>query len=132
MSETITFQSNFSVGELSPIMGARIDLDIYYKALKLARNVVTVPQGPLRRRFGTDYVDALQDITDYNQVKYASFEYSSSQEYLLVFIPEAILIYEGTTFVATVSTVYTVDQIPVLRFDQDLNNLIIVHPDVPP
>lgn len=132
MAESITYQANFSVGELSPIMGARVDLDTYYKGLKLARNVVTVPQGPLRRRFGTDYVAVLEAISDYTNVRLASFEYSASDEYLLVFIPEAIRIYQDFTLVATVVTPYTADQIIDLRYDQDLNNLIIVHPDVPP
>ena len=46
------FQTNFSVGELDPLLRARTDLDQYQNALEQAQNVIVQPQGGIKRRDG--------------------------------------------------------------------------------
>ena len=50
-------QSSFASGELSPLILGRTDLDQYYKGAENAQNVVIVPQGGVKRRPGTQFVD---------------------------------------------------------------------------
>lgn len=132
LQETWTFQADFSIGEITPLLQARVDIDQYYKALKTAKNVVNLPQGPMTKRFGLRYISQIIGISTFTEIRLASFEYSSDTQYVLVFIPGSIIIYQNDELVATVPTIYTSDQIIELRFDQNLNQLIIVHPDVPP
>ena len=50
------FQTNFSVGELDPLLRARTDLQQYQNALEEATNVIVQPQGGVRRRDGLQFI----------------------------------------------------------------------------
>ena len=52
MSRLINIQTNFSIGELDPLVRGRVDLQQYYNALQTASNVFIQPQGGLKRRDG--------------------------------------------------------------------------------
>jgi hypothetical protein len=52
-------QSSFASGELSPLLIGRTDLDQYYKGGQSAENVVIVPQGGVKRRPGTEFIDGV-------------------------------------------------------------------------
>jgi len=43
MTRVINIQTNFTVGEIDPLLRGRIDLAQYYSGLKTARNVVVLP-----------------------------------------------------------------------------------------
>jgi hypothetical protein len=49
MTRFVNIQTNFSTGELDPLLRARIDIEAYRNALEEATNVVIQPQGGLRR-----------------------------------------------------------------------------------
>ena len=57
MPKSQFLQSSFASGELSPLIKGRTDLDQYYKGGQTAENVVIVPQGGIKRRPGTVFVD---------------------------------------------------------------------------
>ena len=46
-------------GELSPLLKGRIDLTQYYQGVQTAKNLVIVPQGGMKRRPGTEYVQTV-------------------------------------------------------------------------
>lgn len=125
-----TSQYNFSAGELSPLMGVRADTEIFYKGLRKAENVISIPQGGLRRRFGTIFNAEIPNITNYNQVKFFAFQYSSTIKYLIVFVPAFIYIYRGGSLLAAVASPYTASQIIEVQATQNLATMIITHPDV--
>ena len=52
-------QTSFASGELSPLLMGRTDLDQYYKGAQDAENVVIVPQGGVKRRPGTQFVESI-------------------------------------------------------------------------
>jgi hypothetical protein len=52
-------QTSFASGELSPLLLGRTDLDQYYKGAQTAENVVIVPQGGVKRRPGTKFIDVM-------------------------------------------------------------------------
>ena len=66
MAKTRTIQTAFTSGVLSPLLLGRVDLQQYYQGLELGDNVVLLPQGGLRRRAGTAYVDEALPIMDRN------------------------------------------------------------------
>lgn len=127
-----TLQANFTSGELSPLVSARADKEVFYKGLNTAKNVIAIPQGGLRRRAGLDYVDTIPFVTNYEEIRLYGFQYSTNTKYTLVFTPGYIYIYKDTALVSTVATLYTASQISGLKFAQDLATLIIVHPTFQP
>ena len=59
MSRIVQIQTNFSVGEIDPLLRARIDLKQYFSALETAENVIIQPQGGVKRREGMRYATTL-------------------------------------------------------------------------
>ena len=57
MANSTFMQTNFVSGELSPLLKGRTDLDQYYAGCETAANVLIVPQGGLKRRAGTAFID---------------------------------------------------------------------------
>ena len=75
MSRFVDIQSNFSTGELDPLLRSRVDLPNYNNALAKATNVLIQPQGGLRRRFGSKYILELPSAAA-NGVRLVPFQFS--------------------------------------------------------
>ncbi len=56
MPRFVDVQTNFSTGELDPLLRSRVDLQQYNNALAKATNVVIQPQGGIRRRPGLKHI----------------------------------------------------------------------------
>lgn len=56
MAKTRFIQSSFTSGVLSPLLKGRIDLAQYYQGLEVGENIILLPQGGLRRRPGTQFI----------------------------------------------------------------------------
>ncbi len=97
-------QDIFSKGELSPLMYSRVTVASYYNGLKKAKNAITYPQGGTGKRFGTLFLAEIPGVTDYLQIFFESFQYLNECCYVLIFIPDNILIYLEGTLVATVTS----------------------------
>ena len=66
----IQFQTNFSVGELDPLIRARTDLQQYQNALEEATNVIIQPQGGFKRRDGLEFIyDFGSTFTDFKVIE---------------------------------------------------------------
>ena len=98
MAQLIWSQDVFSKGELSPLMYSRVTVNAYYNSLKLAKNVITIPQGGATKRFGTEYLNEVPgNQTSKDDILFTSFQYLNQCLYLLVFTPDSLTIYlEGT------------------------------------
>jgi len=115
MAEVIWSQDIFSKGELSPLMYGRVTVDAYYNGLKTARNCITYPQGGIGKRFGTLFNAEISGITDYRQAYFESFTYNAECVYMVIVIPDNILIYLEGILVATVaSTGITAPMVPLI------------------
>lgn len=57
MAKTRSIINSFLSGELSPLLKGNTGLAQYYQGLEQAKNVVIVPQGGVKRRAGTEFVD---------------------------------------------------------------------------
>lgn len=70
-------QTDFTHGELSPLMRARFDTALYLKAAEKLQNVLVVPQGAAQRRFGLDF---MREFITANENEYQMFEFQRTEE----------------------------------------------------
>ena len=127
-------QANFTSGELSPRLTSRLEFTGYERGAAKLRNVLVIPQGGLRRRFGTKFVSEVTNISFKDELKFVVLEFNESPRYLMVFTPLLITVFlvpddNVTTQVFTLPSPYLSTQIKDLNFTQDTNVLVIMHED---
>ena len=91
MSRVTQYQSNFTVGEIDPLLVGRIDIQQYASGLSKAQNVVVLPQGGFERRPGLRF---MLDITSHlggsfttlDGIRLVPFEFSTTQAFMLAFV----------------------------------------------
>lgn len=136
----IDFQTNFSTGELDPLLRARVDLEQYNNALAKATNVVIQPQGGLKRRPGTRYLFELP-ASAANGVRLVPFEFSVTDSYMLVFVNTRMYIFKGGALVTDINAsgndyldvpALTSARLANINWTQSADTLIVVHPDINP
>ncbi|MDY0189065.1 MAG: hypothetical protein RBR16_14210, partial [Syntrophus sp. (in: bacteria)] len=79
---TDLIQTNFSAGELSPLVAGLVDQAKYYNGLEVCENFLIHPQGGLYRRGGTQYIAGTKNN---GKVRLIPFIFSASQAYILEF-----------------------------------------------
>jgi len=62
MAKSRFFQTSLVSGALSPLLKGRVDIDQYYQGAEVAKNLVIVPQGGMKRRAGTQYIDRALNV----------------------------------------------------------------------
>ena len=96
MSRAITIQSNFTTGEIDPLLKSRIDINQYYNALEEARNVLIQPQGGVERRPGLQFINEIPSgASPGDGFKLVPFEYSTTQSYMLLFTNNRMYVYKN-------------------------------------
>ena len=87
-------QANFSYGELDQKLLCRPDFEGYYKGARKLRNVIVIPQGGVKRRFGTTFAisivdtgDANEPITNRDEIRSLIFDFSRTKHFLIVVRP---------------------------------------------
>ncbi len=133
----IQFQTNFSVGELDPLIRARTDLQQYQNALEEATNVIIQPQGGFKRRDGLEFVyDFGSTFTDF---KVIPFEYSVTDSYLLVFVNQRIYVFKSGVLQTNINgsgndyitaTDITTAMLDEINHTQAVDTLILCHEDL--
>ncbi len=88
MAQVRPIQSNFTGGEISPLLAMRVDTAKYVNGCKQLDNFVVTPYGGVRRRPATIFTAAARDHT--KRIKLVRFQYSTSQAYVLAFSENAI------------------------------------------
>lgn len=73
--------SNFTAGELSPLIDARVDLGFYGNGCRRLENAVALPYGPVTRRPGTRFVAELKDSGKKGRL--IGFQFSVEDAYVL-------------------------------------------------
>ena len=95
MSRATTIQTNFTTGEIDPLLKSRIDINQYYNALEEARNVLIQPQGGAERRPGLQFIS---DITSAGTTfRLVPFEFSTTQSYMLLFANNKMFVFKDKT-----------------------------------
>ena len=131
------FQTNFSVGELDPLIRARTDLQQYQNALEEATNVIIQPQGGFKRRDGTKFIYNFgSSFTDF---KVIPFEFSVDDSYLLVFVTQRIYVFKAGVLQTNINgsgndyitaTDITTAMLDDINYTQAVDTLILCHEDL--
>jgi hypothetical protein len=143
MPRFVSFQTNFSTGELDPRLRSRVDLDQYNNALEQATNVVIQPQGGMKRRPGLKHIVELPNTsTDSaaNGVRLVPFEFNVDDSYMLAFTHLRMHVIKNGALVTAINggannyltTSITSAMLNNISWTQSADTLIVVHPDLAP
>ena len=143
MPRFVEFQTNFSTGELDPLLRARVDLQSYNNALAKATNVLIQPQGGLRRRPGTKHILELPNSSTPsagNGVRLVPFQFSVDDSYMLCFTHQRMYVIKDGAVVTAINggannyltTSITSAMVDDMCWTQSADTLIVVHPDLQP
>mgnify|MGYP005988714611 CR=1 FL=1 len=140
----VRIQTNFTAGEFDPLLRARVDLDQYRAAAKTLTNVVCLPQGAVERRPGLQYIDTIPAAANpQSGVRLQSFEFSTEQQYVFLFVSNRLYIYKlgelvtningsGNDYLDLSSTGINSTNLSKLYFCQSADVLIIMQEDMNP
>ena len=132
MARFVSMQTNFTAGELDPLVRARVDIDSYKNALETAKNVICQPQGGVTRRPGTKFINELGG-TPASGVRLVSFEFSVTDSYMLCFTNDTMYVYKDKALVHTeTSTGIVSAYLDTMCWTQSADTLIVVHQDMAP
>lgn len=127
------YQTNFSLGEISPRLNGRVGTDPYTSAASVVINFITSPLGCIFKRPGTYFISEAA-----GEARLVKFQYSNEQSYILEFSNNLIRFFKDQGIILsgespyTKTTTYTTSQLKDLCFAQTFNKLIITHPDHKP
>ena len=132
MARFVSMQTNFTSGELDPLVRARVDIDAYNNSLESAKNIICQPQGGVTRRPGTKFINQLSG-SPANGFRLVHFEFSVDDSYMLCFTNNTMFVYKNKALVHTESST----GIPSAMLDkmcwtQSADTLIVVHEDYNP
>ena len=141
MTRAVTIQSNFTTGEIDPLLKSRIDINQYYNALEQARNVLIQPQGGVTRRPGLQHIFEIPSAANpQNGCRLVPFEFSTTQSYMFLFVHNRIYVFRDKTLVTNINgsgndyltTTISSTNIATMDFAQSADTLIIVQEDMAP
>ena len=134
----VQFQTNFSSGEIDPLLRARTDLAQYQNGLETAKNVIVQPQGGIRRRDGLKFI---HDFTGFTDFKIIPFEFSVNDSYTLVLVNQRIYIFKAGVLQTNINasgndylaaTAITGAMLDEINYTQAVDTLILCHEDLEP
>ena len=125
------FYTNFTSGELSPLLSSRIDTDAYKNGVKKLRNARIRAQGGATRRPGLKYLQTLSNIS-YQMEPYV---YDEDEAYIILFSNGRIDVVDQSSPTSIVQSIttgcpWTTSQIGQLVVAQSGDTMIVVHPDL--
>ena len=143
MARFVTMQTNFTAGELDPLIRARNDLKSYGNALEKATNVVCQPQGGITRRPGTRYVTALPNSgteSAGNGSRLVAFEFSTSDSYMLCFTHNRMYVFKNGALITNINgsgnpylvTTITSAMLNEICWTQSADMFIVTHETLAP
>jgi hypothetical protein len=143
MARFVQMQTNFTAGEIDPLIRARNELKSYNNGLEKAKNVVCQPQGGITRRPGTRFLFKLPSSgaeSAANGVRLVAFEFSTSDSYMLCFTHNRMHIFKNGALITNINgsgnnflvTTVTSARLADLTWTQSADTLILCHQDMPP
>lgn len=146
MARFVNIQTNFTAGEIDPLLRSRVDIKSYENGLETAQNVTCQPQGGITRRHGLRYITALPNSgteSAANGVRLVSFEFSTSDSYMLCFTHNRMYIFKngslitningtGNPYLSTSGVGLTSAKLGTMCWTQSADTLIVVQEDTAP
>jgi hypothetical protein len=139
MARFVNIQTNFTSGEIDPLVRSRVDLEAYRNGLETARNVICQPQGGVTRRPGSKFINELGG-SPASGVRLVHFEFSVSDSYMLCFTNNRMYVYKDKQLITNINgsgndyltTTIGSAQLDTMCYTQSADTLIVVHEDIIP
>jgi len=139
MTRFVNVQTNFTSGELDPLVRSRIDIQSYANGLERAKNVICQPQGGVTRRPGTKFISELGGSPE-NGVRLVHFEFSVDDSYMLAFTNNRMYVFKDKSLITNINgsgndyltTTIASAQLGTMCYTQSADTLIVVHEDIVP
>jgi hypothetical protein len=136
MADLRAYQPAFTAGELSPALGARVDLAKFSTGLRTALNLFIHPHGGASNRAGLEFVGQVKNSAHYARA--IPFQFNTEQSYILelgdhylrVYRNGGLVLLNGSPYEAATPFAHT--EIDELVFIQEADVMYICHPDHPP
>lgn len=131
-------KSDFTSGEVDPLLKARTDIKHYFSGAERLRNVIVMPQGGIKDRPGLKYINNVSTLASGNDpddgARFVSFEFDSDTTYLLLFLDQEIRIYKNGAQVHSITglTQWTGAKLADMNWTQSNDTLIVFHPSTQP
>lgn len=126
MTRLTQLQTNFSSGELDPLLAGQANLKAYANGAKRVRNCARRSTGGMERRGGTYDLAALPART-----RLAEFEFSDAQRYVIGFSAGAVRVFDlSGTLLQTLAAPWTEAQAFELAYTQLADTMVVMHQDV--
>jgi len=142
MTRLVQIQTNFSSGEIDPLLRARVDLAQYQNAAERLENVIVQPQGGVKRRGGMKYLFELpSEASPENGTRSIAFEFSVSDRYMLVFTNQRMYVFKDKTLITNINgsgndylavSAITSSILSTMCWTQSADTLIVTHKDINP
>lgn len=138
MPKVNALATNFSAGELSPRLYARVDVAKYNNGCQKLENFITQRFGGIRKRGGTEFIHDTK-LSTASSARLVPFIFSVTQAYMLEFGDGYVWVYTNGGIVESppgtpieVVTPWNATEIWDLQFVQSADVLYITHPDYAP
>ncbi len=141
MTRVVQIKTNFSSGEIDPLLKARVDLEQYQNAAETLTNVQVLPQGGVRRRAGMKYLMELPSgASPANGTRMVPFEFNVLDSYMLVFTNNRMYVFKDGAQITAINggandyltTTVTSALLGTMGWTQSADTLILTHPDMAP
>lgn len=142
MTRLVTIQTNFSSGEIDPLLRARVDLKQYQNGAETLTNVLVQPQGGVRRRAGLKHLMEIPSgASPGDGTRCVPFEFSVDDSYMLVFTNQRMYVFKDKTLITNINgsgndylavTAVTSSILSTMCWTQSADTLIITHKDINP
>lgn len=142
MTRIVQIQTNFSSGELDPLLRARVDLQQYQNGAERLENVLVQPQGGVKRRAGLKHLMEIPSgASPANGTRMVPFEFNVNDSYMLVFANQRMYVFKDRTLITNINgsgnnyltvTSVTSSILSTMCWTQSADTLIITHEDINP
>jgi len=142
MVRLVAIQTNFSSGELDPLLRARVELEQYKNGAETLTNVLVQPQGGVRRRGGLKHLMEIPSAASpENGTRSVAFEFSVDDSYMLIFVNQRMYVFKDRTLITNINgsgnpylavTAVTSSILSTMCWTQSADTLIITHKDINP
>lgn len=134
MATSNAVKNNFTSGEIDVSVQSRIDNRHYINGAKGMRNVLVRPQGGFELRFGSEQIQEIPAASggELSDTRLIEFEFSNTQRFLHMYYDSKLRVFKDGVQQAEISTAYTHDKLSEINWSQDLDTLILFHPDIQP
>ena len=142
MAKYVDIQTNFTSGEIDPLLRARVDIKQYANGASKLTNVFVQPQGGVKRRPGLKHIyelDAAYAPDD--GIRLVPFEFSTTDSYMLMFTHQKMHVIRNGAVVDDINgsgndyltiSALTSAMINDMCWTQSADTVIVTHEDLNP